>query len=124
MTENAEDIFEPKRILTGGDWLKSYREPDQFFEKYANCNNGSHKWISPDKNKLYLFMMDDGFTNEDILKYKKYAAAFFPGTDVDVIRQGQMLPGRNPSKKMVPKNFLKAEKVTCRDRDDIEDGWV
>ena len=28
LTEHAEEIFEPKRILTGGDWLKSYREPD------------------------------------------------------------------------------------------------
>jgi len=28
MTKYAEEIFEPKRILSNGDWLKSYREPD------------------------------------------------------------------------------------------------
>ena len=86
LTENAEAIFEPKRILTNGDWLKSYREPDQYYEKYANSNNGSHKWLQPNQNKLYLFMMDNKFTDSDIQKYKKYAAAFFPGTDVDLIR--------------------------------------
>ena len=86
LTKHAEEIFEPKRILTNGDWLKSFREPDQFFSKYKNCNNGSHKWIEPTKNKLYLFMMDDYFTEADVQKYKKYAQAFFPGTDVDLIQ--------------------------------------
>ena len=28
MSRHAEEIFEPKRILDEGDWLKSYREPD------------------------------------------------------------------------------------------------
>ena len=28
MTKNAEEIFEPKRILSSGDWLKTQREPD------------------------------------------------------------------------------------------------
>ena len=47
LTENAEAIFEPKRILHDRDWLKSFKEPDQFYEKYAKCTNGSHKWIKP-----------------------------------------------------------------------------
>ena len=88
LTENAEEIFEPKRILSGGDWLKSFREPDQFYSKYAMSNNGSHKWISPGANKLYLFMMDNKFKETDINVYKKYAAAFFPGAEADVLREG------------------------------------
>ena len=28
MTKYAEEIFEPKRILTSGDWLKTQHEPD------------------------------------------------------------------------------------------------
>lgn len=44
MTKYAEDIFEPKRILTDGDWLKSYREPDQRFEYYKR-GNGNIKWL-------------------------------------------------------------------------------
>ena len=38
MTKYAEEIFEPKRILDSGDWLKSYREPDQRFEFYKKGN--------------------------------------------------------------------------------------
>ena len=34
MTKYAEEIFEPKRILTNGDWLKTTREPDQRYEYY------------------------------------------------------------------------------------------
>ena len=86
MTENAEAIFEPKRILHSSDWLKSFKEPDQYYEKYAKNNNGSHKWISPGKNKLYLFMMDNKFTEANIQNYKKYAAAFFPGAVAEVLR--------------------------------------
>ena len=33
-TRYCEEIFEPKRILSAGDWLKSYREPDQYFSAY------------------------------------------------------------------------------------------
>ena len=28
MSKYAEEIFEPKRVLTNGDWLKTTREPD------------------------------------------------------------------------------------------------
>ena len=34
MTRHAEQIFEPKRVLESGDWLKRYNEPDQRFEFY------------------------------------------------------------------------------------------
>ena len=66
MTENAEAIFEPKRILTNGDWLKSYREPDQFYTNYAKTNNGSITWFGGARNKLYVFPMDSSFKEEDI----------------------------------------------------------
>ena len=65
-------------------------------------------------------MMDDSFKDEHIEKYKMYAAAFYPGTVVDVIRQGKEIPNKTP-KKVVEKNFLKDAKIKCRDRGD---GWV
>ena len=65
-------------------------------------------------------MMDDSFKDEHIEKYKMYAAAFYPGTVVDVIRQGKEIPNKTP-KKVVEKNFLKGAKIKCRDRGD---GWV
>ena len=64
MTAHAEEIFEPKRILDSGDWLKAYREPDQRFEFYKR-GNGNIKWLAPGKNKIYLFIADtDSFTDE------------------------------------------------------------
>ena len=61
MTKYAEDIFEPKRILTNGDWLKTTREPDQRYEYYKQ-GKGNIQWLSPNKNKIYLFIVDDSFT--------------------------------------------------------------
>ena len=62
MTRYREEIFEPKRVLTDGDWLKRYREPDQRFEYYKR-GNGNIKWLSPTKNHIYLFTAEnDSFT--------------------------------------------------------------
>ena len=61
MTKYAEKIFEPKRILSSGDWLKRYREPDQRFCYYKQ-GKGNIKWLSPTKNKVYLFICDNSFT--------------------------------------------------------------
>ena len=112
MAKHAEQIFEPKRILTSGDWLKSYREPDQRFDYYKQ-GKGNIKWVSPSKNKIYLFIAEnDSFTQEQIKQYKLYASAFFTGADVEVIKAGEVIPGQNPSrpnKRCVPKNFLKTE---------------
>ena len=46
MTRHAEEIFEPKKIIDDGDWLNSYREPDQRFEYYKQ-GKGNIKWLSP-----------------------------------------------------------------------------
>ena len=62
-------------------------------------------------------MMDDKFTEAAIENYKKYATAFFPGANVDIIRQGMALIGKKAAQqKSVPKKFLKDAKVTCRSR--------
>ena len=45
ITRHAEEIFEPKRILTNNDWLKSYREPDQYFSNYK-AGKGNIKWVN------------------------------------------------------------------------------
>lgn len=65
MSRHAEEIFEPKKILDDGDWLVSYREPDQRFEYYKQ-GKGNIKWLSPAKNKIYLFISDNSFTKEQI----------------------------------------------------------
>ena len=50
--------------MSDGDWLKSYREPDQRFDFYRQ-GKGNIKWVKPDKNRIYLFICDDkSFTDE------------------------------------------------------------
>ena len=45
LTENAERIFIPKRIMTSNDWLATQRETDQTFKSYW-MSQGGIKWIS------------------------------------------------------------------------------
>ena len=94
MSTYAEQIFEPKRILDDGDWLKTYREPDQRFDYYRQ-GKGNIKWLSATKNKIYLFIADeDSFTNEQIKQYQMYASAFFSGVKaVEIIKAGEVIPG-------------------------------
>ena len=62
MSVHAEEVFEPKRILSKGDWLSKHREPDQRFENYKQ-GKGHIVWLSPGKNMIYLFISDNSFTN-------------------------------------------------------------
>ena len=105
MTKHAEEIFEPKRITSDSDWLKSYREPDQRYCYYKE-GRGNIKWLSPTKNKIYLFIADpESFTDAQIAQYKSYVEAFFTGVaEVGVIKGGADIPGK-PGMKL-PTNFL------------------
>ena len=98
MTKYAEQIFEPKRILDSGDWLATYREPDQRFEYYKQ-GKGNIQWLGPMKNKVYLFIADqNSFTKKQIEQYKLYASAFFDGVaSVEVIKAGDVIPGQSPN---------------------------
>ena len=111
MTKYAEKIFEPKRILSSGDWLKRYREPDQRFCYYKQ-GKGNIKWLSPTKNKVYLFICDNSFTKQQIAQYKMYAEAFFTGVAaVEIIKAGGPIPGQyeRGGQKKVPADFLDKE---------------
>ena len=90
MTINAEKIFEPKKIISGGDWLCSQREGFQSYS-YYKAGNGNIKWIKPNKNKINLFIMDNTFKEDDLKKYVEYATAFFPGAQVGIIKKTDFL---------------------------------
>ena len=68
MTKYAEEIFEPKRILSSGDWLKSQREGDQYYEHYKQ-GKGNIKWVDNTRNKIHLFACDDSFTDAQLAAY-------------------------------------------------------
>lgn len=65
MTKYAEQIFEPKRILSKDDWLNKNREPDQYFESYRQ-GHGNIKWLAPTANKIFLLAPDDSFSAEQL----------------------------------------------------------
>ena len=65
MTRHAEEIFEPKRVLHPGDWLKKYRNPDQFFDAYKRGYAWNIQWVSPTKNMIYIFAAEnDSFSDQ------------------------------------------------------------
>ena len=128
LTKYCEEIFEPKRVLTDGDWLKRYREPDQRFEYYQR-GNGNIQWVGPNKNKIYLFIADpDSFTEDQLAKFKLYCSAFYHGiAGVEILKAGSKIPGKGDKK--VPANFLESEiesregfeakQYRCRGKDGI-----
>ena len=88
MTRYAEEIFEPKRILTSLDWLKRNREPNQYFSSYKE-GKLNIKWVNEQRNKIHLFACDNSFTEAQLSAYKKYASAFFTGIkSVEIMRPG------------------------------------
>ena len=118
MTKYAEDIFEPKRILTSGDWLQTQREPDQYYESYKQ-GKLNIKWVNEVRNKIHLFACDNSFTDAQLVAYKKYVNAFFTGIKgVEIMKAGQVIPGQNPNKagppRKAPVDFLERE-IESRD---------
>ena len=68
MTKHTEEIFEPKRILSSGDWLKTQREPDQYYQSYKE-GKLNIKWVNETRNKIHLFACDDSFTDTQLAAY-------------------------------------------------------
>lgn len=67
LSQNAEQIFEPKKITYCGDWLASQSESHQYYSQYKNAKkvvNWFH--LNKEKNKVYLMLMDRTFSKEDI----------------------------------------------------------
>ena len=112
MTKYSEEIFEPKRILSSGDWLKSQREPDQYYQSYKE-GKLNIKWVNETRNKIHLFACDNSFTDAQLAAYKKYANAFFTGIKaVEIMRRGQPLSGQPANARVprkAPRDFLNDE---------------
>lgn len=85
MVKNAEHLYEPKAILTGGDWLLDHKEGKQSFDWYYN-GNGGHKWLGGERSTIYLSCIDNTISKSNSDKYKLYAEAMYPGATIKVIR--------------------------------------
>ena len=106
MAKYAEEIFEPKRVLTAGDWLQTNKEPHQTFAFYKQ-GRGNIKWFSPTFNTIYLAVADRTFTEHQLDSFKKYVSAFFLGVrSVEIMMSGEMVPGTNRKQQTFPADFL------------------
>lgn len=121
MTKFAEEIFEPKCILSNTDWLNRYREPDQRFDNYRKDQTNKVKWVTQKRNKIYLYA--PSFNHDHLKKYRSYAEAFFMGiAGVEVLKPGAVIPGpinenkTNPAR--APADFLESQ----TERRDVEEG--
>ena len=114
MTQQAETLFEPKKIIGPSDWLVSQREGHQTFDWYK-AGNGNIKWIKPGKDKISLFLMDNTFSDEQVAKYQMYAQAFFPGTKMGVIKKGDFLT----KARIANREGFEAKQYQCCGKDGI-----
>ena len=64
LADNAESLFEPKKIKDSGDWLLSQKEGRQSYKWYAD-GNGGHKWLGGERQTIYLFCIDDSITPDN-----------------------------------------------------------
>ena len=74
------------------------------------------------RNKVYLLIMDDSFDDEDLENYKIYTSAFFDGVEIEILRQGDEVPGKLGKK--VPSNFYKDCRITNRERIYPDESWT
>ena len=68
--ESAEKLFEPKTILDEGDWLMSHKEKGQTFDDY--CKPGAKNPVTPDRKKIYIFVIDKSITKDFLDKLQLY----------------------------------------------------
>jgi hypothetical protein len=70
----------PKKIHNGGDWLMSHKEKNQTYDLYENT--GVKNLVTPQRSKIYIFVIDPTITPDFIEKMKRYCQAFYTSMDV------------------------------------------
>ncbi|CDW79333.1 archaemetzincin-2 isoform x1 [Stylonychia lemnae] len=81
---NAEKLFQPKKIHQQGDWLISNKEKNQTFESYQKP--GVKNLVTPQRNKIYIFVIDPKIDNQFAEKLRKYCTAFYTDMIVEIKR--------------------------------------
>jgi hypothetical protein len=57
--EKAETLFDPKKIVDGGDWLKSQKEKGQTVQAYSMST--VKNIVKAPRNKIYLLVAHPWF---------------------------------------------------------------
>lgn len=82
MLQQAETLYQPKKILTNGDWLWGQKERPQTFNLYNRPTVRNE--VTQQRNKIYLFVVDDQIKPEFLEKLIKYCAAFYTGMQIEI----------------------------------------
>ncbi len=82
--QKAEVLFDQKKTLSIGDWLRSNRENPQSFNLYNRPE--VRNYITPHRKVIYFNVIDERITDEFLEKLKRYCEAFFLGMKIEIIR--------------------------------------
>ena len=118
MLAKSENLFMPKLVVKGSDWLDCMEEKGQTIEQYSKSGPEIF-WLNPQKaNTIYLFIIDDSIDVETGEKFKRYCQAFYHGIQVKLVRPGdeikQKLANGRTIKKKLPTDYLSTHNITTR----------
>ena len=91
MMENAENLFQPKMVVTSADWLETQPERGQDIKRYKE-GGPNINWHSPIRaNTIYLYIIDESIDVETGQKFQRYCEAYFYGVKVKLVRPGSKI---------------------------------
>ena len=117
LLKNAETLYEPKKVHTSSDWLKTQTETGQTPKRFKQ-GGPTITWMSQNNRKIILFCLDGTIDEEMGQKLKLYCEAYFWTCEVEVVHPGGSIVCRpkvgKPIVKKTPKDFYGEHKITSR----------
>ena len=101
--DKAEALYPPKKILSSGDWLWGQKERPQTFNLYNRP--GIRNEVTQQRNKIYIFVIDERIDAVFLAKLKKYCAAFFFGMTIEI---------KYPEDTKTSKDFMDSHQIPSR----------
>ena len=118
MIQNAETLYEPKKVHTASDWLKTQTETGQTPKRFKQ-GGPNITWISKLNKKILLFCLDETIDEEMSKLLKLYCEAFFWTCEIEVVRPGGQIVCKpkvgKPIVKKTPLDFYEHHSITKRD---------
>ena len=120
LIQNAEVLFNPKKVHKKDDWLSEQREHGQSIDVYAR-GGPFITWHNPVRNAhIYLCRLDNKVSDEHAEKFKAYLEAFFFGAPIKLIKQGSKLYEKGSKntrvvKTTIPEDFVSTHAIPTRE---------
>ncbi len=90
MIKNVETVAQPKMVCGASDWLKTQTESGQTIAQYQQ-GGPNITYMTPRKNVIYLFIIDNSIDEATGNLMKQYTEAFYLGCPVKLVRPGQQI---------------------------------